>query len=89
MQSKPKAADVLKLYLAVSEHTIRAILTREEDEIQQPIYYASKALCNAELHYSLVEKLAYALVIVAQKLRPYFWKHPVKVLTNSLLRQTL
>ena len=36
-----------------------------------------------------MEKLALALVIATQKLRPYFHSHPIRVLTNYPLRQVL
>ncbi|XP_022853744.1 uncharacterized protein LOC111375176 [Olea europaea var. sylvestris] len=87
--SKPKADEVLKLYLSVSEHAISAILTREENGVQHTVYYVSKALHEAELRYSSVEKLAFTLLITMRKLRPYFLELPIEVLTNSSLRQTL
>ncbi|XP_022857189.1 uncharacterized protein LOC111378249 [Olea europaea var. sylvestris] len=87
--SKPKAGETLKLYLSISEHAISVVLTQEENGIQHPVYYVSKALHEAELRYSLVEKLAFTLLTVGQKLRPYFLEHPIEVLTNSSLRQTL
>ena len=40
--SKPKEGEPLQLYLAVSEGTVSAVLTREEDKEQFPIYYVSK-----------------------------------------------
>ncbi|XP_022849886.1 uncharacterized protein LOC111371977 [Olea europaea var. sylvestris] len=87
--SKPKAGEALKIYLSVSKHAISAVLTQEENDIQHPIYYVSKALHEAELRYSAVEKLAFTLLMAARKLRPYFLEHPIEVLTNSPLRQML
>ncbi|XP_022857914.1 uncharacterized protein LOC111378862 [Olea europaea var. sylvestris] len=81
--------EVLKLYLSVSEHAISAALTQEENDVQHPIYYVSKALHEIELRYSLMGKLAFTLLMAARKLRPYFFKHPTEVLANSPLRQTL
>uniref|UniRef100_A0A803MTY3 RNase H type-1 domain-containing protein n=1 Tax=Chenopodium quinoa TaxID=63459 RepID=A0A803MTY3_CHEQI len=40
--SKPKEGEPLQHYLAVVEGTISAVLTREEDKEQFPIYYVSK-----------------------------------------------
>ncbi|XP_077242568.1 uncharacterized protein LOC143883090 [Tasmannia lanceolata] len=37
---------------------------------QKPIYYVSKVLHDAEIRYQRVEKLAYALIMAAGKLRP-------------------
>ncbi|GAV72417.1 RVT_3 domain-containing protein [Cephalotus follicularis] len=53
------------------------------------MYYVSKALNDAEGRYPEVEKFAYALIIAARKLRPYFQAHTIKVLTDKLLRQIL
>ena len=49
--SSPKAEDVLTIYLAVSEHAVSATLIREEDHQQQPVYYISKTLLDAETRY--------------------------------------
>ncbi|XP_022871800.1 uncharacterized protein LOC111390913 [Olea europaea var. sylvestris] len=87
--SKPKASEALKLYLSISEHAISSVLTREENGVQHLVYYVRKALHEAELRYSPVEKLAFTLLIAARKLRPYFLEHTIEVLTNSPLRQTL
>lgn len=77
------------LYLAVSEHAISAVLTREENRIQYPIYCTSKVLYKVKLRYFPLEKLAYVMVMTARKLRPYFLEHPIEPLTNFPLRQTL
>ncbi|XP_077252427.1 uncharacterized protein LOC143891796 [Tasmannia lanceolata] len=68
---------------------LAAVLIREEHNQQKPIYYVSKALQDAEIRYQRVEKLAYALIMAARKLRPYFQAHTIKVLTDQLLRQVL
>ncbi|KAM2454578.1 hypothetical protein PS1_014675 [Malus domestica] len=57
--------------------------------VERPVYYASKALQDAETRYSNIEKLALALVMSARKLRPYFQAHSIIVLTNHPLRQIL
>ncbi|KAL2532411.1 rve domain-containing [Abeliophyllum distichum] len=36
-----------------------------------------------------MEKLTYALIMFARKLRPYFLQHPIEVLSNYPLRQVL
>ncbi|XP_077242412.1 uncharacterized protein LOC143882919 [Tasmannia lanceolata] len=66
-----------------------AVLVREEHSQQKPVYYVSKVLHDAEIRYQRVEKLAYALVTAARKLRPYFQAHTIKVLTDQPLRQVL
>ena len=70
--SKPKDGEQLYIYLTVSEGVVSAILVREEDGKQFPVYYVSKSLLDAETRYTQLEKLALALVTAARKLRPYF-----------------
>ena len=80
---------MLFLYLTVSDHATSSVLVREEEGVQYPIYYTSKALLDAETRYPSLEKWALALVVAAQKLRPYFQAFLVSVITNQPLRQTL
>ncbi|XP_052297264.1 uncharacterized protein LOC127902396 [Citrus sinensis] len=68
---------------------LHSVLVREEEGVQYPIYYTSKALLDAETRYPPLEKWALALVVAARKLRPYFQAFPVSVITNQPLRQTL
>ena len=62
----------LFLYLAVSLATVSAILIREEERVQKPVYYTSRALRGAKERYPPMEKLAFALVTATRKLKPYF-----------------
>ena len=79
----------LFLYLAVSPAAISTALVREEEKVQKPVYYASRAFRGAEERYPLMEKLAFALVTTARKLKPYFQAHTVNVLTDKPLRQVM
>ena len=67
------------LYAAASQTTISAVIVREEGNVQQPIYFVSRILLDAETRYSLIEKIAYAVVVAARKLKPYFDAHQVIV----------
>jgi len=58
-------------------------LIKEEDRVQKSIYYASWALRGAEERCPPMEKLAFALVTAARKLKPYFQAHTVIVLTDK------
>ena len=62
----------LFLYLAVFPAAISAALVREEEKVQKPVYYVSRALHGVEERYPPMEKLAFALVTTACKLKPYF-----------------
>jgi hypothetical protein len=79
----------LYLYLVVSASAVSSALIREEERIQKPVYYTSRALRRAEERYSNMEKLAFALLISSRKLRPYFQSHPIIVLTDYPLRKAM
>ena len=57
--------------------------------MQKLVYYTSRTLRGAEERYFLMERLAFALVIVACKLKPYFEAHVMIVLTNKPLRRAM
>ena len=76
-------------YLAISPAAVSAALIREEEKVQKPVYYTSRALRGAEERYSPMEKLAFALVTTARKLKPYFQAHTVVVLTDRPLRRAM
>ena len=85
MLSPLKPREELFLYLAISLATVSAALIREEDKVQKPVYYANRALHRAKERYPPMEKLTFALVTVARKLKPYFQAHTVIVLTDKPL----
>jgi len=57
--------------------------------VQKPVYYTSWALYGAEERYPPMEKLTFALVTVARKLKPYFQAHTVVVLIDKHLRRAM
>ncbi|XP_074364003.1 uncharacterized protein LOC141704715 [Apium graveolens] len=75
--------------LAGKDFVWTAVLVREEDGQQSPVYYVSKRLHDAETRYTNMEKLVYALILASRKLRPYFQAHRVEVRTAYPLRQVL
>ena len=87
--SPSQPGEELFLYLAVSSVVVNAALIREEERMQKPVYYASRALCKAEERYPPMEKLAFALVTAARKLKMYFQSHMVIVLTDKPLRRAM
>ena len=70
--SLSKPSEKLSLYLVVSSTAVSSTLIREEDRVQLLVYYISLALWGAEGRYPPMEKLAFALITAARKLRPYF-----------------
>ncbi|KAF5774546.1 putative integrase, catalytic core, ribonuclease H domain, ribonuclease H-like superfamily [Helianthus annuus] len=87
--AKPEKGDVLSLYLAVSSTAVSAVLVKDHEGTQYPIYYVSKSLLDAESRYSYLEKLILALIMASTKLRHYFETHTIVVKTNFPIKNVL
>ncbi|XP_057250131.1 uncharacterized protein LOC130591205 [Beta vulgaris subsp. vulgaris] len=87
--TRPELGEKLQLYVSVTEKTVAAVLLVNREGQQSPIYFVSHVLAGAEQRYELLEKMAYAVLIAARKLRPYFDSHTVQVLTNQPLEKAL
>jgi hypothetical protein len=87
--SRTVLGEVLYLYLAVSPMAINTALIREDEGIQKPVYFVSKALHGAEERYPQIEKLAFTLVMASRKLHPYFQAHTIRVLMEYPLRKVM
>ena len=81
MLTAPESGEDLFMYLSVSDHAVSAVLLRDQG-VQQPVYYISKTLVDAETRYLPLEKLVLALVHATRKLPHYFQAHTVFVLTE-------
>ena len=79
----------LFLYLAVTPHAVSSALIREEQKIQKPVYYTSKALRGAEERYPPIEKLVFAFITTSRKLRHYFQAHVINVMTDHPLKKAI
>ena len=84
-----RLGEELYLYIAVSQAAVSAALVREEERSQWPIYFISRAFRGAEERYPRMEKLAFALVTAARKLKPYFQAHTIIVLTDQPLKKAM
>ncbi|XP_019184747.1 PREDICTED: uncharacterized protein LOC109179701 [Ipomoea nil] len=87
--SKPKAGETLLLYLAVSHKAVGAVLVREDEKAQLSVYYVGRTLKEEEIYYSLLKKVAFALIMTVRKLVPYFQAHTVRVLIDLPLASML
>uniref|UniRef100_A0A2N9IWD6 Integrase catalytic domain-containing protein n=1 Tax=Fagus sylvatica TaxID=28930 RepID=A0A2N9IWD6_FAGSY len=66
----------LRLYLASNSQAIGALIAQENDNgVEQPIYYVSRTLKDAESRYSGAERSCLALIYASQRLRHYFLAH--------------
>nr|KYP73029.1 Transposon Ty3-I Gag-Pol polyprotein [Cajanus cajan] len=86
--SKPDPEVPIVVYLCVSNDTISTVLIQEK-EGQQPIYFISRMLQEAETRYQLLEKVALGLVHTARPLRQYFQSHQIVVRTDCPIAKVL
>uniref|UniRef100_A0A2N9HIX8 Uncharacterized protein n=1 Tax=Fagus sylvatica TaxID=28930 RepID=A0A2N9HIX8_FAGSY len=87
--SIPYSGEPLFLYLAVSEHAVSAVLIRETNEGQRPVFFVSKTMDETESRYLPLEKAALALIQAAKKLPHYFQASTVTVLTDLPLKMLM
>ena len=76
VMTSPSPDAKLLLYIATTSSTVSAALVEErmdEGKLKKfPIYFVSEALSRLKLLYLEMEKMAYTVVMAAQKLRHYF-----------------
>ena len=89
IMSSPLTDEVLFFYIAVAPHAMSLVLIRIDNGIQQPIYYVSKSLHEAEIRYLLMEKAILVVVHGTRKLPHYFQAHTVVILTQLPFRAVL
>ena len=89
IMSNPKTDEVLFAYIAVAPHAVSLVLIRVANGKQQPVYYVSKSLHDAEICYLPLEKAILAVVHGTRKLPHYFQVHTVIVLTQLPLKAIL
>ena len=87
--SSPVVDEVLFAYIVVALYTISFVLIRVGSGIQQPVYYVSKSLNEAEVRYLLLEKAILVVVYAIRKLPYYFQAYTVDVLTQLPLKSVL
>jgi len=69
--------------LDVSLTAVSVALIREEDKVQKPVFYASWVFRGAKERYPPMEKLTFALITAACKLKSYFQAYMVIFLTDK------
>ncbi|XP_075655067.1 uncharacterized protein LOC142625266 [Castanea sativa] len=87
--SRPEVNEVLFAYIAVAIHAVSLVLIRDDSGVQRSVYYVSKSLNEAEVHYLPLEKAILAVVHATWKLPHYFQSHTVVVLTQLPLKLVL
>ena len=89
IMSSPEPDEVLFAYIVVAPYAVSLVLIRVDNGIQWPVYYVSKSLHEAEVHYLPLEKAILAIVLGTRKLPHYFQAHTVVVLTQLPLKTIL
>ena len=89
IMSSPEPDEVLFPNIVVASYAVSLVLIRVDNGIQRPVYYVSKSLHEAEVHYLPPEKAILAVVLGTRKLHHYFQAHTVVVLTQLPLKTIL
>ena len=81
IMSKLEEDEVLFAYIAVASHAVSLVPVQDENGVQRSVYYVSKSLHEAKVHYLPLEKAILAVMHTIRKLLHYFQAHTVMVLT--------
>jgi len=89
----PTLGAELLLYVSAIESAISTVLVEEQEneysKKQVPVYFVSEALSGSKIYYSEIEKIAYAVLTAARKLKHYFQAYKIRVPTNYPLKEVL
>ena len=64
--------EVLFAYIVVAPHAVSLVLIRVDSGTQRLVYYVSKSLHRAKVHYLPLENAILAMVHATRKLPHYF-----------------
>ena len=91
--TSPDPKETLLLYTSASQKAVSAALVVERNtdgnRRQYLVYFASEALAGSKLHYSELEKIAYAVIMASRKLGHYFEAHRIIAISDQPLHDLL
>ena len=70
--SRPEVDEILFAYIVMASHVVSLALVRVDTDVYRPIYYVSKSIHEAEVHYVSLEKAILAMVYATRNLPHYF-----------------
>ena len=89
----PTPGAELLLYVSARESVVSTVLVEEieneHSKKQVLVYFVSEALSGSKIYYLEIEKIAYAILTAARKLKHYFQAHKIRVPTNHPLKEVL
>jgi hypothetical protein len=90
----PKLDDALILYVIATDAVDSTVIVVERPKSnievkQQPVYFISEIMKDAQTRYPQVQKLLYAVLMVTKKLKQYFLADSVHVISNQSLAHVL
>ena len=89
IMSSPETDEVLFAYIAVAVYAVSLVLIRVDSGRQRPVYYVSKSLHEAKIHYLPLEKAILVVVYGTRKLPHYFQAHMLVISTQLPLKAIL
>src|SRR3954465_6201260 len=91
--ASPLSKEPMLLYIAATNRVVSAVIVveRVEDDksVQRPVYYLSEVISASKQNYPHYQKMAYGVYMSAKKLKHYFEEHPIKVICEAPIADTL